>query len=346
MVADRLRRCPSPRLASQRFAPGGNRLVGKPVFNVLGQGSHAFVTISGFERHCAFANGGQRRRHAAVELTRRRIIAALHLLEYFLRLSLECLAAREQAVQDRAQAVHVARGADCLEVARGLLGTHVDNRAQHRPEERPVGIGQRQARERVPRSAARGILTPDDFDQPPVENERLPVQTQHDVAGLQVAVDESPAVCVRHGIAHVENPPQQFMQLERALSGIAIRPAGHFVEPCDLVLQARALDESHGVEGAAVAIVAQTIDRDDPRMLEVSRGFRFKEEPPSNLGIIAVLHLDSFERDVAVQLLIGAREMTPRPPLSYSRKTWYRSVGSARGGIGKDRFNCTASSSP
>ncbi len=48
-------------------------------------------------------------------------------------------------------------------------------------------------------------------------------------------------------------------------------------------------------------------------MLEVSGGFRLKEETPSNFGIVAVLRLDPFERDIAVQLLITRQRDNAEP---------------------------------
>ena len=57
--------------------------------------------------------------------------------------------------------------------------------------------------------------------------------------------------------------------------------------------QAVAADEPHGVVWAAVGIVAQAVDRDDPRMLETAGDLGLVLKPGAVAGIVGELRAGS-----------------------------------------------------
>ena len=65
----------------------------------------------------------------------------------------------------------------------------------------------------------------DDLGEPPVDHQGLAVRAEHDVGGLEIAVDHAPAVGVGHRVADVEEPSEQRLQGAGALAGR--EPAGY-----------------------------------------------------------------------------------------------------------------------
>src|SRR5438094_9541685 len=80
------------------------------------------------------------------------------------------------------------------------------------------------------------------------------------------------------------------------------------MERLDGPVQALAPDEPHDVEGSAVGIPAQAVDRDDPRMLQAPGDLRLDQESCTALGPIGVPILDLLERHLAVQLAVVGQE--------------------------------------
>ena len=80
------------------------------------------------------------------------------------------------------------------------------------------------------------------------------------------------------------------------------------MEPVDGLLEAVAADEPHGVERPAVGVVAQAVDRDDPRVLQPAGDLGLQQEPRAAVGVVGVAVLDLLERDLAVQLLVVGHE--------------------------------------
>ena len=173
--------------------------------------------------------------------------------------------ADQDAVEDRPEAVDVARRPDPVEVARGLLGAHVPGcpddgagaghrRVGRRPGRR-VGLGR----------VVAGAGVAEDLGDPPVDDQGLAERAEHDVRGLEVAVDDPPAVGVGDRVAGVDDAPQQPVE-EHAAAVAEVRRAAGGVEPGDRVLEGLAADQVHRVIGAAVRVPAQAVDRDDPRV--------------------------------------------------------------------------------
>ena len=80
------------------------------------------------------------------------------------------------------------------------------------------------------------------------------------------------------------------------------------VEVVDGLLEAVAADEPHGVIGPAVAVGAQAVDRDDPRVLQPAGDLGLEQEPLAAGGVVGVVVEDLLERHLAVQLGVQRHE--------------------------------------
>jgi hypothetical protein len=80
------------------------------------------------------------------------------------------------------------------------------------------------------------------------------------------------------------------------------------VEMLDGFLERVTTDEPHRIEGPAVGVGPQTVDRDDPRMLQAAGDLGLEEEPLAADGVGGVPVQDLFQRDLAMQLLIQRHE--------------------------------------
>ena len=140
--------------------------------------------------------------------------------------------AAEQGVEHRAQAVHVARRAEPVELPLGLLGAHEGRSAERRPGD---GVGRAalaQGRQHCAAGPGRfrfsagaratsgtgaiGALGPaEHLGQAPVDDQRLVVRAEQHVGRLQIAVQHPPAVGIGHRVADAHEPAQQLPQLQR-----------------------------------------------------------------------------------------------------------------------------------
>ncbi len=128
---------PSPRPARPGLAPGGDRLVGRPSLDVVGQRPGRRVAVLGPQRHRLEADRLQRRVDRRVELARRREVSLADGPQDRAQVvPLERRLAGQQAIERRAQAVDVRPRAEPVEVAGGLLGAHVGRSAHRRAGQR------------------------------------------------------------------------------------------------------------------------------------------------------------------------------------------------------------------
>ena len=84
------------------------------------------------------------------------------------------------------------------------------------------------------------------------------------------------------------------------------------VEPLDGLLEAVALDEPHGVEGPAVAVGAQAVDRHDAGVFEPAGDLGLEQEPLPAGRVVGVVVEDLLERHLAVQLGVERHEHGPQ----------------------------------
>jgi hypothetical protein len=84
------------------------------------------------------------------------------------------------------------------------------------------------------------------------------------------------------------------------------------MEALDGLFQAVALNEAHGVEGPAVGILAQAVNRHDPWVLQSPGDFRFEQETLAALRVGRVLALDLLEGNLAMQFFVLGHEHLPQ----------------------------------
>ena len=120
------------------------------------------------------------------------------------------------------------------------------------------------------------------------------------------------AVGVGDGVADVNKAAQQCTQLHGPLS--RIEPLiGALVEAGHRLLQAVAADETHGVVGPAVRILAQAVDRHDARVLQAAGDLGLQEEAGAAVGIVGMPFLDLLECHFAPQFLVAGHGDLPQP---------------------------------
>jgi len=106
------------------------------------------------------------------------------------------------------------------------------------------------------------------------------------------------------------------------------------VESLDRLFQAIPLDEAHGVEGPAVGVAAQTVDRHDAGMLELAGDLGFQQETRAALRLSGVPRLDFLEGDVTVEFLVAGHEHLAQAALGV--RTQDAKTGEGTGGTAGD----------
>jgi hypothetical protein len=175
--------------------------------------------------------------------------------------------AGEQLVQHRPQGVDVGRGRQARS-AGGLLGGHVARRA-HNAAHWPTRVGLRQ-----------NVL-----GQAEVGDVRLPVRVEEDVGRLQIAVQQPALVGVVNSSCHDGHQPGGPDRLRVAADGIG---------------QAAAVDEVHA-EVVLAVVLADLVDGDEVRVLEVAGRLGLEAEPLHLLGGRQLARPDHLQGDGAVQ---------------------------------------------
>ena len=108
-------------------------------------------------------------------------------------------------------------------------------------------------------------------------------------------------------VADVQEPPQQLVQLQRPPARVGLQ-AVVGVEAVDGLLEVVAADEPHGVEGPAVAVGPQPVDRDDARVLQPAGDLGLQQEPLAAGRVVGVRVEDLLEGHLAVQLGVQGDE--------------------------------------
>ena len=175
---------------------------------------------------------------------------------------------RHELEEDEAERVLVAGRPEGVDVAAGLLGRHVGRG----PQDRTTHCGRRLRGDAL--FTRLRILGADEVSDPPIRDEDLVEVADHDVVGLEVAVDDAVVVGVGHGVADVQE------QLESRLEGmVRVWLLAAVVEATcviDEVCKVAPGDQLHRVGELAAPIEA--VHRDDSRVVELSGDLRFGEE--------------------------------------------------------------------
>ena len=129
-----------------------------------------------------------------------------------------------------------------------------------------------------------------------------------DVARLDVAVQVPPRLCAYSMALQTSvNRRKSLRSSRRTTPRVGLQnPIG--VEALDGLLEAVAADEPHGVIRAAIAIGAESVDRDDAGVLEPAGDLGLDEEPGAAGRVVGVVVEDLLERDLAIELGVECDE--------------------------------------
>ena len=200
------------------------------------------------------------------------------------RRGFERVSGRRQLVEHHTEREHVAGAGHRL--ATGLLRRHVARRAEHHAWIGGMGAGRGRpgdgGRRRQP-------------GEPEIEDLHVAVLAQHDVLGLDVAMHDAGGVGHRQGARQLPSEPGQ----RAGVDGFA-----------DQRGQRSAFHELHGQE-AAIAQIADGVDRDDVGVIERRRGPRLVLEAPHRVGVAGERGPEQLDRDLAAKLgIVGQVDLT------------------------------------
>ena len=191
---------------------------------------------------------------------------------------------RRQLVEHHTEREHVAGAGH--RVATGLLWRHVARRAEHHGWIGGIGAGRGRpgdgGRRRQP-------------GEPEIEDLHVAVLAQHDVLGLDVAMDDAGGVGHRQRARQLPSEPGQRAGVDGCADQRGQRSPFH---------------ELHGQE-AAIAQIADGVDRDDVGVIERRRGPRLVLEAPHRVGVARERGPEQLERDLAAELgILGQVDLT------------------------------------
>ena len=297
---------PPPGLADHGLAPGCHPLIGHPPFDVLGQRPGRRVAICFLQRHGLETDSFQGLIQRGIDLSWPDELAMLNLAEQLSDIvTNKWRFAGQQAIERRAQAVDIGPRPQMVQPSLGLLGAHVSRRPHCRARQGLGRTARRGGPER-PFGQSRSRLA-HGLGKPPVHDQCLAVLAKDDIARFDVAVEDAATVCVLDGVADVDEPPQQLVQLEQVPAGVGLeRLVG--MKAVDGLLQAVAADKAHGVKRPAIGVSSQSVDRDDAGMLQPAGDLGLQQEPGAARGVVGVVVEDLLERHFPVQLAVERHE--------------------------------------
>ncbi len=224
---------------------------------------------------------------------------------------------RDQLEQDEPERALIALGVELVVAPRRLFGRHVERRSDdgavgglavagleadrrarrrsgaRRRVARRAGAGCRRGRRRI------GGVRHEAADAP-VHDVDLVVPADHQVGGLEVAVDDAALVGVADGVTHLEkvlDARRQGMVLVRRLL-LLVKGA----RVGDQLAEGLPLDQLHRVGGPAARRDFEAVDRDDVRVVELGRHLDLAHEARAGGAIVGDLERQLLERDPAEQL--------------------------------------------
>ena len=168
--------------------------------------------------------------------------------------------------------------------------------------------------------------------QAPVHHEDLAKAADHDIRGLQVAVDDTPDVSVGHRQADLlEDAQEPRLLLSRAR---AVRQQNS---------QGAALDQLHGEIRPLIGEGAELVDRDHSGVLQLAGDLGLLDEPADQVGPLLMLLEQDLDGQVATEVAVAPLMITPMPPRATSPSSWSRARGSDASGISVDEVRTTGS---
>ena len=232
--------------------------------------------------------------------------------------------AGQDLAQERAEREDVGALIELVRFALGLFGRHVRGRAEdaadHGARVRARATAHRF--DHAHRGVARLDLVGDaastqDLGQSPVDDLHLAERSNHDVGGLQVAVNDALRVGVGHRLAN------GLPDLEEAHAILLDRLA-----PREHRRERPPLDQLHREERTLIGHQPQLVDRHDARVLQLAADLRFFDESLEDFGALGELGVGDLDRDVATELDVvpaqhdahaAARDLTQNAVLALVR---------------------------
>ena len=184
--------------------------------------------------------------------------------------------AGENLVQRCAEQIHIGAfvrfGRRPSAISGGMYNGLPDARCRLRvcDMEPEVGLHERTAVPSV------GRCRPRNFCQAPVEQNDLAVLAEHDVVGLDVAMQHAAAVGVGDGLTDADEHCEQMRRSCNSASWPGVEAGGVIVG--DRLLEALAPDKLHHVERLARFVLPHVVNGDDAGMLELPGDLRFGHE--------------------------------------------------------------------
>ncbi len=214
----------------------------------------------------------------------------------------ECRPAGQDLAEDRAQRKDVGPFVEPIEIAAGLFRRHVGGGAHDRARLRELGVRAGPARlDHGLVADAPGLLVVGDpslrqhLRQSPDHHLNLAKAADHDIRGLQVAVDDTSVVGVGHRQADLlEDPykPRLFVLRTRALRQQS--------------RQGATLDQLHGEVRPAIGERAQLVDRNHAGMLQLSGDLSLLDEPADQVWLVTMLLEQNLDGEVAAQVAVAS----------------------------------------
>jgi hypothetical protein len=209
--------------------------------------------------------------------------------------------ARQNFEQDRAQTVDVGPLVHVLDTPCRLFRRHVAWRAHFLACLRGICAA-------VFRDDDRGgvfVVTAHLASQSPVQHNGFTVFAQHDVVGLQVAVNNAPGVCVGDRIADIQKNTEQAAFSQRVFVPGLLR----LVVLTDGLRERFAPHQFHRVERPA--LMADLIHRHNPRMLELPGNLSFLDQSSDGLTGCRT-RLDFLEGNFSREIVIPSQPDLPQ----------------------------------
>ena len=175
--------------------------------------------------------------------------------------------AGEDVVESGAESEHVGARVELVVQALDLLGSHVAQGA----DDAARGIDLCHRRDLDPPLAAGFLRQRQHPRDPPIHDVDLAVLADHDVRGLDVAVDHSAAVGEGQGFADFDQDLQQLRQsigLQALVAGVR-----------DPVGQGLTFDHLHGEVEGALAVATELVDGHDVGVIELAGDLGLEQEP-------------------------------------------------------------------
>ena len=147
----------------------------------------------------------------------------------------------------------------------------------------------------------------DDFCEAPVDDQCLAVLAEHDVPGLEIAMQDSSTVRVFDRLAYINKTTEQLPKFDANFAGGKIFCAAMLgVKTIDGIFEAVPFDEPHRIKRPPVGVLAEAIHRNYPRMFQTTSDFGLEHEPRATIFVFCEPFLNLFQCHFAIQFSIAS----------------------------------------